>query len=115
MNINAKITGTRELERALKKMTPVVEAALNKALEEQAIRIHRMTRKEMPVDTGNLQRSGEVRDHSEKRNPGSLVWYRAPYGIWVRKARGTLKRALKKRRSGIRLHCIRAVQKALRK
>lgn len=113
MKVSATITGTAELERALKRMSPAVEAALQKALEAEAERLHRMTRKQMPVATGQLQRSGKVQDCSEKKNPGRLVWYQAPHGLYVRKARGVLRRALKKRRAGIRIHCIRAVQKAL--
>lgn len=61
MNISMKLEGTERLERLLKKMSDLGQTrALKEALYAEANTVLNESKKIVPVDLGNLKRSGEV-------------------------------------------------------
>lgn len=64
MNVSAKMLGGKEMAALVRKMSPAARKAMANQFEREAgILIKRIMERYIPIDTGDLMRSGHVKRH----------------------------------------------------
>ena len=84
MNFKLLIKNQKEINKLLKEKQEEGLKGLRRGLLKGAYLLERYSKQIVPVDTGNLKRSGETHDVTEsKTKPESEVSYGTAYGIFV--------------------------------
>lgn len=77
--IELEVEGFDEAEELVAELKDKAEEAVEKGNEDLAKAIYNESQTLVPVDTGRLKRSGEIR----QRTNSISILYTAPYAIWV--------------------------------
>lgn len=83
MTVEIKILGVGELQKKLNKLTQRYNQGYRIGLEKGAKYLLRESKKIVPVDTGDLKRSGFVSITGRRFDSVATIGYTQYYAIWV--------------------------------